>query len=199
MPVLVTKAGQAPGQPVWCRFHAGFSSSDAGWLSDVPRWAIHCPGTDLLRSSGSGGSMILGPRIPVLESGGRPKRRPGHPDCGVRRPPAIASRPQITEPCLSGRRSKRAMPDLDPFGIDAELYDLSMSEGAKPLLTKVKNFMADYVEPITEEYYPPRRRAGGPAGATARGSWSCSTAPRRRPGRWACGISSCRTRRRAKA
>ncbi|MDE2979034.1 MAG: acyl-CoA dehydrogenase family protein [Acidobacteriota bacterium] len=45
------------------------------------------------------------------------------------------------------------MPDLDPFGIDAELYDLSMSEGAKPLLTKVKNFMADYVEPITEEYY----------------------------------------------
>ena len=45
------------------------------------------------------------------------------------------------------------MPDLDPFGIDAELYDLSMSEEAKPLLTKVKNFMADYVEPITEEYY----------------------------------------------
>ena len=45
------------------------------------------------------------------------------------------------------------MPDLDPFGIDAELYDLSMSDAAKPLLTKVKNFMADYVEPITEEYY----------------------------------------------
>ena len=45
------------------------------------------------------------------------------------------------------------MPDLDPFGIDAELYNLSMSEKAKPLLAKVKSFIADYVDPITEEYY----------------------------------------------
>ena len=45
------------------------------------------------------------------------------------------------------------MPQLDPFAFDARLYDLTMSDDAKPLLTKVKNFVAENVEPITEEYF----------------------------------------------
>ncbi|HEX4906380.1 MAG TPA: acyl-CoA dehydrogenase family protein [Acidimicrobiales bacterium] len=39
----------------------------------------------------------------------------------------------------------------DDFG--GELYNLAMSEGARPLLEQVKSFIANEVEPITEEYY----------------------------------------------
>jgi acyl-CoA dehydrogenase len=49
----------------------------------------------------------------------------------------------------------RAMPanplNTDDFG--GELYNLAMSEGARPLLDQVKTFIATEVEPITAEYY----------------------------------------------
>jgi hypothetical protein len=37
--------------------------------------------------------------------------------------------------------------NTDDFG--GELYDLSMSEGARPLLEQVKTFIAEEVEPVT--------------------------------------------------
>ena len=42
--------------------------------------------------------------------------------------------------------------DLDP-ATQAALYELSMSEGAKPLLDKVKNFIEESVDPITDEFF----------------------------------------------
>jgi acyl-CoA dehydrogenase len=41
--------------------------------------------------------------------------------------------------------------NTDDFG--GELYNLAMSEGARPLLDKVKEFIANEVEPITAEFY----------------------------------------------
>jgi len=41
--------------------------------------------------------------------------------------------------------------NLDDFG--GELYNLGMSEGARPLLDQVKTFIATEIEPITAEYY----------------------------------------------
>jgi acyl-CoA dehydrogenase len=41
--------------------------------------------------------------------------------------------------------------NMDDF--DGELYNLSMSAGARPLLDKVKAFIADEVDPITPEYF----------------------------------------------
>jgi acyl-CoA dehydrogenase len=41
--------------------------------------------------------------------------------------------------------------NTDDFG--GELYDLAMSQGARPLLEQVKTFIAEEVEPITEEYF----------------------------------------------
>src|SRR5688500_15357685 len=41
--------------------------------------------------------------------------------------------------------------NTDDFG--GELYNLGMSEGARPLLDKVKAFVADEVEPITAEFF----------------------------------------------
>jgi acyl-CoA dehydrogenase len=41
--------------------------------------------------------------------------------------------------------------NTDDFG--GELFNLGMSEGARPLLEKVKAFIADEVEPITAEYF----------------------------------------------
>ena len=41
--------------------------------------------------------------------------------------------------------------NTDDFG--GELYNLGMSEGARPLLDKVRAFIADEVEPITAEYF----------------------------------------------
>ncbi len=41
--------------------------------------------------------------------------------------------------------------NTDDFG--GELYNLGMSEGARPLLDKVKAFIADEVEPITAEFF----------------------------------------------
>jgi acyl-CoA dehydrogenase len=41
--------------------------------------------------------------------------------------------------------------NTDDFG--GQMYDLAMSEEAKPLLEQVKTFIADEVEPITEEYF----------------------------------------------
>ena len=41
--------------------------------------------------------------------------------------------------------------NTDDFG--GELYQLAMSEGARPLLEQVKSFIANEVEPITAEYY----------------------------------------------
>ena len=41
--------------------------------------------------------------------------------------------------------------NTDDFG--GELYNLGMSAGARPLLDRVKGFIADEVEPITEEYF----------------------------------------------
>src|SRR5215212_2823628 len=41
--------------------------------------------------------------------------------------------------------------NTDDFG--GELYNLAMSEGARPLLEQVKSFIATEVEPITEEYF----------------------------------------------
>jgi acyl-CoA dehydrogenase len=41
--------------------------------------------------------------------------------------------------------------NTDDFG--GELYNLGMSEGARPLLDKVKAFVVDEVEPITEEFF----------------------------------------------
>jgi acyl-CoA dehydrogenase len=52
--------------------------------------------------------------------------------------------------------------NTDDFGGD--LYDLRMSDGARPLLDQVKTFIANEVEPITEEYYR--------LGATREDRWS---------------------------
>ena len=41
--------------------------------------------------------------------------------------------------------------NLDDFG--GELYNLGMSEGARPLLEAVKTFISEEVDPITEEFY----------------------------------------------
>ena len=41
--------------------------------------------------------------------------------------------------------------NTDDFG--GELYNLGMSEAARPLLDQVKQFIADEVEPITEEFF----------------------------------------------
>jgi acyl-CoA dehydrogenase len=41
--------------------------------------------------------------------------------------------------------------NTDDFG--GELYELAMSQEARPLLEKVKSFIAEDVEPITEEYF----------------------------------------------
>ncbi|HZQ85278.1 MAG TPA: acyl-CoA dehydrogenase family protein [Acidimicrobiales bacterium] len=41
--------------------------------------------------------------------------------------------------------------NTDDFG--GELYNLAMSEGARPLLEQVKAFIANEVEPITEEFF----------------------------------------------
>jgi len=41
--------------------------------------------------------------------------------------------------------------NTDDFG--GEMYDLAMSEEARPLLGRVKAFVAEEVEPITEEYF----------------------------------------------
>jgi acyl-CoA dehydrogenase len=41
--------------------------------------------------------------------------------------------------------------NVDDFG--GELFNLGMSEAARPLLDKVKSFIADEVEPITAEYF----------------------------------------------
>ncbi len=41
--------------------------------------------------------------------------------------------------------------NTDDFG--GELYNLGMSEGARPLLDHVKSFIAEEVEPITAEYF----------------------------------------------
>jgi acyl-CoA dehydrogenase len=41
--------------------------------------------------------------------------------------------------------------NTDDFG--GELYNLAMSEGARPLLDKVKSFIADEVEPVTAEFF----------------------------------------------
>jgi acyl-CoA dehydrogenase len=41
--------------------------------------------------------------------------------------------------------------NTDDFG--GELYELAMSQDARPLLEKVKSFIAEDVEPITEEYF----------------------------------------------
>ncbi len=41
--------------------------------------------------------------------------------------------------------------NIDDF--DGQMYQLAMSEGARPLLAKVKAFIADEVEPVTEEYF----------------------------------------------
>jgi acyl-CoA dehydrogenase len=41
--------------------------------------------------------------------------------------------------------------NTDDFG--GQMYDLSMSEGARPLLEKVVKFIAAEVDPITEEFH----------------------------------------------
>ena len=41
----------------------------------------------------------------------------------------------------------------DPFAHNPEMLHLAMSEKAKPLLEKVKAFIRDHVDPITEEFY----------------------------------------------
>ena len=41
--------------------------------------------------------------------------------------------------------------NTDDFG--GELYNLAMSEGARPLLDQVKTFIAQEIEPITAEYF----------------------------------------------
>ncbi len=40
-----------------------------------------------------------------------------------------------------------------PEDVEAELFDLRMSEGAKPLLNHVKRFIETVVDPITEEFH----------------------------------------------
>ena len=41
--------------------------------------------------------------------------------------------------------------NVDDFG--GELYNLAMSEKARPLLEKVKAFIRDEIEPVTAEYF----------------------------------------------
>ena len=41
--------------------------------------------------------------------------------------------------------------NTDDFG--GELYNLGMSEAARPLLAKVKAFIADEIEPVTAEFF----------------------------------------------
>ena len=42
---------------------------------------------------------------------------------------------------------------MNQTDFDADVYDLSMSEEAEPLLDAVKKFIAEEVEPITEQYF----------------------------------------------
>ncbi len=43
--------------------------------------------------------------------------------------------------------------DTDVTGFNPELFNLAMSEEAKPLLIKVKKFIADHVEPISAKFF----------------------------------------------
>ena len=55
-----------------------------------------------------------------------------------------------------------------------DAMNLAMSEGAVPLFEKVRAFIAEEVDPVTEEFF--RLGTAGPStGATARASSSCST------------------------
>ena len=56
--------------------------------------------------------------------------------------------------------------NTDDFG--GELYNLAMSEGARPLLDQVKAFIADEVEPITGRVLPAGRGPERPLELRAR-------------------------------
>ena len=56
-----------------------------------------------------------------------------------------------------------------------EMFDLRMSESAKPLLEKVKAFIKNEVDPITARVLPAGRRTAPTAGRGRRVSSSCST------------------------
>ena len=56
--------------------------------------------------------------------------------------------------------------NTDDFG--GELYNLAMSEGARPLLERVTEFIANEVEPITEEEGNRQRFALGDGNRVAR-------------------------------
>ena len=43
--------------------------------------------------------------------------------------------------------------NLNPAGVEADMYNLAMSDEAAPLLDAVKKFIADEVAPISEEFY----------------------------------------------
>ena len=43
--------------------------------------------------------------------------------------------------------------NLDPFGPNPEMYQLAMSEEARPLLEQVKSFIAPEVAPIADQFF----------------------------------------------
>ena len=43
--------------------------------------------------------------------------------------------------------------NLNPTGVEADMYNLAMSDEAAPLLDAVKKFIAEEVAPISEEFY----------------------------------------------
>ncbi len=82
--------------------------------------------------------------------------------------------------------------------LDQDLFQLAMSEKARPLMAAVQKHIAENVEPITEEFFRLHDEK------TDRWSWhprqlSCWKAPRTRPRNRACGTSSCRTPKSAPA
>ena len=48
--------------------------------------------------------------------------------------------------------------DTDITGFNPELFNLAMSEEAKPLLAQVKKFIADHIEPMTAKATSRSRR-----------------------------------------
>ena len=68
-----------------------------------------------------------------------------------------------------------------------DLFDLTMSEEAQPLLDAVKKHIKENVDPITEEYH--RLGEGRKAWGYGDGRWNCLKPLSRRLKTLACGTS----------
>ena len=140
---------------------------------------------------------------PVVRSRTRRSRAPS------REPVARSERPatELSKVCsalvdrIPTPRIGDAVPanplNTDDFG--GELYNLGMSEAARPLLDQVKAFIADEVEPITEEFFRLGEEPGRPLELRPGPARAARRRRRRRPRPTASGTSSSPTPRPARA